>query len=27
VAKQNGWQIERAVDGNRFWHRPRREGD
>jgi len=27
VAKQSGWQIERAVDGNRFWHRPRREGD
>lgn len=27
VAEQNGWQIERVVDGNRFWHRPRREGD
>ncbi|MEY4001897.1 MAG: hypothetical protein RI968_1015, partial [Pseudomonadota bacterium] len=27
VGKQNGWRVERVVDGNRFWHRPRREDD
>ncbi|MFM1827741.1 MAG: hypothetical protein RLY67_1122, partial [Pseudomonadota bacterium] len=27
VPKGSGWQIERVVDGNRFWHRPRHAGD